>query len=208
MANNHRQTPLLEWGVASQPLPGEELSGDTYLVQPFADGVLVAAIDGLGHGAEAAAAAQMAVATLKPRAHESVIALLQHCHDALLGTRGAVMTLASFNAATETVTWVGVGNVEGVLIKSAAPAKPQREHVLLHRGVVGLQLPSLCECVIPLLPGDALILATDGIRTNFTDAEFGLETTPQGTADFILGRYFKETDDGLVIVARYRGGAP
>ncbi len=57
--------PLIEWGVAAQPLEGEAESGDLHVVQRFPKGVLVAAVDGLGHGPEAAAAARSAVATLK-----------------------------------------------------------------------------------------------------------------------------------------------
>src|SRR5256885_9190382 len=61
---------LIEWGVASLALPGEAESGDRHLVKPVGTGVLVAVVDGLGHGAEAAAAAQAAVAALERHATE------------------------------------------------------------------------------------------------------------------------------------------
>jgi len=35
-------------------MPGQAVSGDMHLVRPFEDGVLVALVDGLGHGEEAA----------------------------------------------------------------------------------------------------------------------------------------------------------
>lgn len=197
---------LLECGFASLPLPGQSVSGDLHLVQPFPNGVLMAVVDGLGHGTEAATAAQLAVATLQQNAHESVLPLLKRCHENLRATRGAVLTLASFNALDETITWVGVGNVEGVLLRPDVKGGPARDYVLLHGGVVGLQLPPLRAFVIPVVPGDTLILATDGIRNGFAEG-LPLERSPQQLADHILARDFRGTDDALVLVARYRGGA-
>src|SRR2546430_3534138 len=86
---------LIEWGVASLALPGEAESGDRHLVTPVGTGVLVAVVDGLGHGAEAASAAKAAVAALERHATESPAPLLERCHRALKGTRGAVMSVAA-----------------------------------------------------------------------------------------------------------------
>src|SRR2546427_6905214 len=69
---------LIEWGVASLALPGEAESGDRHLVKPVGTGVLVAVVDGLGHGAEAAAAAQAAVAALERHATESPVRSEEH----------------------------------------------------------------------------------------------------------------------------------
>src|SRR5205814_9273794 len=68
---------LIEWGVASLALPGEAESGDRHLVKPVGTGVLVAVVDGLGHGAEAASAAKAAVAALERHATESPAPLLE-----------------------------------------------------------------------------------------------------------------------------------
>jgi serine phosphatase RsbU (regulator of sigma subunit) len=199
--------PLLEWGVASLALPGQAVSGDLHLVQPFAEGVLVAAVDGLGHGAEAAHAAEVAVAILQAYAHEPVLPLLQRCHEALRATRGAVLTVASFHAPSWTITWGGVGTIEAVLLRADGKARPAREEVLLQGGVVGLQLPPLRGVALPVAPGDTLLLATDGIKSGFADG-LRLEDSPQQLADHILARYVKGRDDALVLVARYLGGVP
>ena len=76
------------------------------------------------------------------RASHSALLLMKLCHEALHTTRGAVLTLASFNGLDGTVTWLGVGNVDGVLLRADPKAMPVREYVLLHGGVVGLQLSS------------------------------------------------------------------
>ena len=59
-----------EWGLAARALHGQAESGDLHLVAPFAGGVLIAAVDGLGHGSEAAAAARVAVATLRDHSRD------------------------------------------------------------------------------------------------------------------------------------------
>src|SRR2546427_31410 len=80
---------LLEWGVATLTLAGQLESGDLHLVREVGGGVLVAVVDGLGHGEEAAAAARLAVTTLDQFAPEPIASLVQRCHEALRGTRGS-----------------------------------------------------------------------------------------------------------------------
>jgi negative regulator of sigma-B (phosphoserine phosphatase) len=197
---------FLEWGVAQIALEGEKVCGDRHLASPFRDGFLVAVIDGLGHGTEAAAAAQLAGATLEAHASEPAIRLLARCHEALRSTRGAALSVASFNTAFGTVTWLGVGNVEGVILRADKQAAPPQENVMLFPGVAGHQLPSLRAVVTPINPGDLLIFFTDGIRRDFLSEPPIPGHSPQRIADRICAKYSKGTDDALVLVARYVGG--
>jgi Stage II sporulation protein E (SpoIIE). len=206
---------LIDYGVASLAMSGQTESGDGYIVAPNPFGVLVGVVDGLGHGLEAGAVAIIAVATLQAHAHESIISLMIRCHQALIKTRGAVMSLASFNAREKTLTWLGVGNVEGVLLRVDPKAKPAYEWMLLRAGLVGYQLPPLRASVIPLTRGDTLILFTDGIfskaidELTVSDSSTELrKASPQQVADHLLTRYTKGTDDALVLVARYVGNTP
>ncbi len=80
--------PFLEWGVTTRAMPGQTVSGDQYVVLPRPTGVLLAVIDGLGHGHDAASAAQAAVETLRRYAQEPPIPLIQHCHQALRSPMG------------------------------------------------------------------------------------------------------------------------
>jgi len=136
-------TGVIEWAVAELVLPGQTESGDRCLVTAPSEGGLVAVVDGLGHGAEAAGAAKAAVSSLERHAQEPIIQLIRSCHRSLAGTRGVVMSVAVFDAHAETMTWVGVGNVEGVLLRAQAAASPRREMLLLRGGVVGVHLPAL-----------------------------------------------------------------
>jgi negative regulator of sigma-B (phosphoserine phosphatase) len=195
--------PFVEWGVAGFPGKGQQQSGDRYLVYPVAQGVLLAVVDGLGHGAEAAAAAELAVQTLQGHAVEAVTPLLQRCHETTRGTRGVVIGLASIDSLRGTLTWLGVGNVEGVLV-SRVDRRARQRMLLSRAGIVGAQLPSLAASVVPLTPGDLLILATDGIRSD-ANWQVILTDSPQKIADRILAEYSKGTDDALVLVSRYLG---
>jgi len=206
---------LIDWAVAARTLAGQTVSGERYLVHPLPIGVLVAVVDGLGHGEEAAAATNLAIVALRGHAHEPVVPLLQRCHDQLKGTRGVVMSLASFSAQHSSLTWAGVGDVEGILLRAAPSAQPARESIPLRGGVLGYQLPLLRAATLSMTPGDLLILATYGIRSSFAQEPLlhnplirQAADGPQQLANYLLVHYGKETDDALVFVARYRGDPP
>jgi negative regulator of sigma-B (phosphoserine phosphatase) len=194
---------MIEWAVAQRALPGQGVSGDLHLVAFHPRGVLLAVVDGVGHGPEATRAAETAVGVLRRQPAESVLALVQRCHEALRPTRGVVMTLASLDTGAETISWLGVGNVEGHLYR-ANGTFPACETALLRGGLVGAQLPSLSASVAPVHPGDLLVLASDGIRSDFEQSAVA-RGPPQRVADHVLQKYFKGTDDALVLVVRYLG---
>ena len=203
-----KKSGFIDWGVAVEVMPGETECGDIYVVKEFDGGFLVGAVDGLGHGLDAAAAARAVATTLSDFAQESVISLFRHCHEAAQKTRGVVMSLASFNKRDGTMTWAGVGNVEGVLLRADPNASPATDYLLLRSGGVGFNLPELRATVIPVMPGDTLIFATDGVRSNFSQALLqSLYETPQKIAERILAHNKKNTDDALVLVVRYGGQA-
>lgn len=194
---------ILDWGFAAASLPGQAACGDAHLVCPFEDSVLMAVVDGLGHGVEAAAAADQAVDTLRAHPGESLIRQLRHCHRALTGTRGVVMIVAVFDGREQTLTWLGVGNVQGVLHRADPQAVPRSEGLLSRGGVVGLQLPILQASVMTVSAGDLLVFATDGVGPAF--AEQVVPARPQAMASQLLTEHAKGTDDALVLVGRYRG---
>jgi anti-sigma regulatory factor (Ser/Thr protein kinase) len=191
----------LSWGRAAVPLAGQSSSGDRGAVLPFPDGMLVAVIDGLGHGFEACVAAERAEQVLAADPAAPVADLVKKCHEALRPTRGAVMSLASFDAAAGTMTWLGVGNVEGILVRADGSS---REAIAMRGGTVGYKIPSLNPRTLRVHPGDTLVLASDGIRHGFRD-EVRPGRDPQEVADSIIASWGKTTDDACVVVARYIG---
>ena len=197
-------TPLIAWGVASRAAPGEVVSGDLHLIKPITDGVLAAVVDGLGHGDEASTAAKIAIAALESHAEEPLAALVRRCHGALTQNRGVVMTVATLCSLDDKLVWLGVGNVEAILLRADRQAKAPSDRVLLRSGLVGYRLPDLGASTLPLAPDDLLIFATDGLNAGF-DEGLVRSDSPQQLADSILERHFKGHDDALVLVVRYLG---
>ncbi len=181
--SNPAKTKSIEFGVASMILPGQKESGDLYIVKETEKQILIGVVDGLGHGTEAANAAKLAVSVLDTYSHESVIALTRFCHDKLKATRGVVMALASINPADETMTWLSIGNVEGMLFRSEPhlnPSNPIYETIIMRPGVIGFKLPPLYASVMSISKNDLIILSTDGISDDYTyrlasDARFSYE---------------------------------
>jgi len=195
---------LLDCGIAAQTLPGENESGDRYVVVQSPASALVAVIDGLGHGAAAAAASRMTAETVQENRDLSIIPLVRMCHQKLRNTRGVVMSVAAFNPAENTITWLGVGNVEGVLLHGDSRGMVSHEVLSLRGGVVGDQLPNLIASILPVSPGDTLIFATDGVRNNFLNGIMAGHSV-QRIAEKILAHHARGSDDALVLVVRYSG---
>jgi hypothetical protein len=193
-------TGCLDWAVAGHALQGEVESGDHCLVTPRADGVLVAALDGVGHGEAAARAARRAAATIQAHRDETLLSLTALCHEALVGWRGVVMSLARFVPKDRTMVWLGVGNVQGWLLRSA----PQKdcEHLVTRPGLVGDRLPPLMASLLPVSPGDLLVFSTDGV-SDWERESVVASDPPQAIADRLLSCYAKRDDDALVFVGRY-----
>jgi hypothetical protein len=198
---------MVEYGVARFVLPGQGESGDLHLICCNRKGILIAAVDGIGHGEEAANVAKAATAILKSCADEPIISLVERCHEKLRATRGVVLSLAFIDPDHGMMTWLGVGNVQGVLVRAGRTKGNAKERLLLRAGVVGSQLPPLQATVLPIARQDTLFLATDGIRSGFAETLSALEN-PQRAADRILEHYRTGNDDGLVLVVRLTGINP
>jgi phosphoserine phosphatase RsbX len=195
----------VEWSTAAATMPGETVSGDRHWAGPVSNGMIFAVIDGLGHGAAAAAASKIAVAILQQFAGDPLIELLHRCHDSLRATRGVAMSLAKVNTEHSVLTWIGVGNVEGALLHR----KPELacDKLMLRNGVVGSHLPTLRAEELPIRPGDILTMVTDGVTTEHP-MRVAMDAKIESVAEGILASARKGNDDALVLVARYRGTQP
>jgi hypothetical protein len=117
------------------------------------------------------------------------------------------LSLAAFDAPHQTMTWLGVGNVEGCLFRANGATRPVREYLLRRGGIIGYQMEALRTATLPVFAGDTLIFATDGIDGAFcTESPLGRD--PQECADDFVSRYAKQSDDALIVVARYLGSPP
>lgn len=196
---------LIDWSVAGEILPGQRESGDQYLVKALPQGALLAVVDGVGHGPDARHAAELAVQAIEHMKTSSLVSLVQSCQERLRGTRGVVLSLAFFSATGRTMTWLGVGNVEGVVLRTQG--EPRQESLLLHAGLVGANLPPVSVSTIPVAYGDLLVVATDGIRNGFAE-KLNTNAPTQEIAQRIVEQHWRHTDDALVLIARYISKEP
>jgi negative regulator of sigma-B (phosphoserine phosphatase) len=193
----------LEWGAAAQAAPNESVTGDAHLMLPTSTGLLFAVIDGSGHGPEAAHATGLALAALREAPEQSVIAHMRNCHEAMAGSRGAVITLADYHQQERTLTLCGIGNVEAVLFRARPAASGARqEAAMLRGGVVGSHLPEPFATIVPVHGGDVLVMASDGLRNDFS-ADSVLRSPPRQSAGALLRKHARGNDDAVVLVVRF-----
>ena len=200
------RTPV-EWGIATSRRRGEATNGDLAVVTLLPDGALVAGIDGLGHGTQAARAAGKAADVVRENPSQDLVLLLKRCHDALGATRGAAISLAFISASRNELTWLGVGNVEGRVLSGDPSTTRPKGSLALGRGVPGHALPTVRSASLAVDWGDVLVLATDGIKATFADS-LDISGSTQAISDRILATHSKRRDDALVVAVRYLGVRP
>jgi negative regulator of sigma-B (phosphoserine phosphatase) len=198
---------MIEWGIASKLIQGETVSGDRSYIRSFSNHILFSVIDGLGHGKEAASAAEQTVSILEEHAHEPLASIFNLCNKGLRTTRGVVMSIASYDILESTITWSGIGNVEGTIWGAHKNSEQKKQVLLLKNGIIGWRFSTPRVSVLPIQEGSTLIFATDGIRSEFTNEPIW-DLAPQALADSILAQYSKDTDDALVLVVKFGGHSP
>jgi negative regulator of sigma-B (phosphoserine phosphatase) len=205
MADHGRLGPI-EWAAASRPLPGQDVCGDRSIaVDVNGTSALIGVLDGLGHGIQAAEAADCGTHVLGDARGEPLDVLVQSCHRALSDTRGAAMTLARIDFQNDSLSWTGIGNVAADLVAKHPAGIEVRSSIRLAGGIVGYQIPEVIAVQdFPIRPGDLLVITSDGIGENYlVDIDFAAPAL--AIAEQILHTHAKDNDDALVLTARHRG---
>lgn len=189
----------LTWGAQCRPKGGQQVSGDGYDVIHADGSTLLTIVDGLGGGVEAARPTALALEVLREHPTRPLKELIDRCHIALHGTRGAVIGLLRLEETTRRASYVGVGNI-GIHVVSNQVIKPiSKNGILGHR-----QLPTLLEMTYTYNVGDLFVLYSDGISTRVI-SDSALNHPPADLtllAADLLQRYGKTIDDATVLVAQ------
>lgn len=183
------------------PKKGELISGDFWLVSTHGQHILVAVLDGLGHGEEARRISETAVDLLQTLKWQPLENLISSCHTALRQTRGLVMSLALFDSSDHTITWAGVGNVEGIVFKGESN---QIEHLFQAKGIIGYKLPDLKIHQMNISAGDRLVFVTDGVKPGF-ERKVKCSKTPEQIVEYVVRNHIDRTDDALVFAGKFLG---
>lgn len=176
----------------SQPKVGERANGDAVLVRHGDDAIMLAVVDGLGHGPSAAEAARTAIAAFEAQPFEaSVLSMMQSAHDALRGTRGVAATLCVIRKRM--VEACAVGNVQLSCTNADIP-------LVLSAGVLGQRVPRYRVCQGQLLKSARIALFTDGVSTRASLQEVrGI--APDAACRLLFDRHRRKEDDATILIA-------
>jgi anti-sigma regulatory factor (Ser/Thr protein kinase) len=194
----------VEVGAVTVPLAGEDECGDGWGVACDRQGATLLAVDGLGHGPEAAKAANAAVGTLLVRASSEPTALVAAAHAALRITRGAALAAARIDFDANEVRFAGIGNIGAYVIDGAT-----RRALVSHNGIVGHNMRKVQEFTVPCPPGALCIFHSDGIQTQWDLDRYPglLARSPALIAAMLMRDFIRVRDDAMVLVVRRREGA-
>ncbi|MCP1661456.1 MAG: hypothetical protein D5R99_08750 [Methanocalculus sp. MSAO_Arc1] len=189
----------LRISVLTRPHPFESVCGDGYYVERFRDGALVAVIDGLGHGIHAREAASCAERYLRSNArHARIDDLLSGLGTVLRKTRGAVAGIIRIDEALGKIYYCGIGDTSVRLYQGESYTSFQSMPGILGVNYKPVQIQS----------GDwtggksMAVLHSDGISSRFS-LDYALSReTPDVIAHYIMDEYWRENDDGTVIVVK------
>jgi anti-sigma regulatory factor (Ser/Thr protein kinase) len=187
-------------GALVVPLPGEEACGDAWSAHTGAASRTVLVVDGLGHGPEAARAAQAAVRQFQRCRDESLPDLLEALHSALRPTRGGALAVARIDLASDTVSYAGIGNIAAAL---TAPGGGMRR-LVSHNGTAGLNARRIQAFDYPGAHGGLLVMHSDGLRANWSlDRYPGLARAhPLLVGGVLYHHNTRGRDDAAIVVVR------
>jgi serine phosphatase RsbU (regulator of sigma subunit) len=196
---------VIEVAGLARPKPGQRVCGDAWLRLDRDGGVVLAILDGLGHGPEAATAAATGVAALheltEVAAPDDLGRILLSLHGRLRGTRGVVAGVAWLKPDSGALHYVGIGNTE-VRVLGSEPTRLYSRAGLLG----GERRPTPVVQIATLPAGAVLVLHTDGIRP-LEAARVTLSGSCEAIAQQLLAEHGRDDDDAGLLVARVRPAA-
>jgi negative regulator of sigma-B (phosphoserine phosphatase) len=177
----------------SLPMVGEIANGDRVVVRQGEEKrALLAVIDGLGHGPNAAAVSIQAVECLEAVSLQApLLEIMELLHRKLAGSRGAAATVCMLRDGQAEAC--AVGNVE---IRSADVRIP----LVFSAGILGGRVNKfhICKAKLPLRA--RLVFFSDGISSR-TPIEDVRTLSPRAACDAIVAKYRRKEDDATVLIA-------
>ncbi|MEM6290369.1 MAG: SpoIIE family protein phosphatase [Myxococcota bacterium] len=176
-----------------RPCPGFTASGDVVITRQEGARALLAVIDALGHGPEAAIVAAMAEAYLSAVClDDGVEDWLHGLHDALAGSRGAAAGLARIDDGALSLSIVG-----NIAVRSCGT----RVGVVASPGIVGRRMRRIRRDDFEMRGGDRVALFSDGLRR----VELGptRALAPDDACARLLEEFGVRIDDASILLADF-----
>jgi len=206
--------------VVSDPLNPRSSAGPGSIELDENHLALMAVVDGVGHGPEAAEIASRVLECLRDLLELELVALVRECHEAASQTRGATLGLALLHLPESRLHYIGVGDVAlriisrstsrtgGGVVRLPGPAldpELSMQTMINNNGTLGYKIPDRLQATsCEYRKGDTILLSSDGI---------GLEGDPgrlarickleAGTmAASLVSAWGSDRDDATQVVAR------
>lgn len=192
----------IDVGVTCVPMGHEVACGDGWCTHLGQSGTILAmVVDGLGHGPQAAQAADAAKEAFRQavQRHVTPAEIVQLAHLALRPTRGAALAVAEIDVARGTVHYAGIGNISGAIIGVG-----RTQNLVSLNGIAGHQVGRIREFAYEWTDGATLFMHSDGIATRWTLDEYpGLSSRhPSMRAAVIWREFSRGRDDATVLAVR------
>jgi anti-sigma regulatory factor (Ser/Thr protein kinase)/serine/threonine protein phosphatase PrpC len=197
-ADSGDKTMPLEHSFFGRPCAGQHVSGDLAVVESRDNQLMLAVVDGLGHGPEAHRVSSRIRDYLVSHWSEDVVGTMRKLHEYLRGSIGAVAGLAVIDTHSGQVRYTGIGNTAYRVFGS------RNLRMVSTAGSLGHQIRSPKVQTHILTEGDVIVMYSDGIKDRFD-----LEDYPQlryqnadTIARNIVDRFSKSHDDAICLVLR------
>lgn len=188
-------------GAICLAAPGEVVSGDSWTWREDGAHAALLVADGLGHGPEAAAAADAAARVLEQHADLAPSDVLTRAHAALGSTRGAAVSVFALDRTAARVTFCGAGNIVGRLISGVTDRT-----LLMQHGTAGLQMRRPQDVQNEWPDHALLVVHTDGLKSRWDFKELGalIQCDVTVIAAWLIRTQMRGRDDATVVVVRRR----
>ena len=177
-----------EYSVVESPLG--VVNGDAAFIHQNGNEVFFTLVDGSGHGQEAHDISKKSCRIIQENLNKSLTEIR--------GTRGCVAIIGKLDVEKKVFNYVGIGNI---FLKKVTKSV---NNLLIQDGVVGYHIRTPSEYSVQLEPGDALLLCSDGIKSNFNISDYPdiRWDDVDVISKKIINMFTKNNDDATCIVLR------
>lgn len=195
-----RERKLISLHSVMLPKPGQQVCGDAFDVIEKKYVYKIIALDGLGHGPEAANASQAAIKEFLNCENSTPVETLREIHSKIKGTRGAVGMILHLDVAGGSLSFTGLGNISARLMSLG-----KNKSLISYNGIIGHTIPNtLTNNIILLSPQETLIVHSDGLKSRWDIDRLPNIMDHDGSvvASALYKDFSRKTDDLLILVVK------